>query len=389
MYFLLIVLTAAGFVFGDECQEFCIAKLGKAACSRGSFCKGSNRVCHSLLWRQDGNNICFHDGIDRTCTSKMLNSVKCFEAEQLATNANPVTTTTTTTTTITTSHPRTTTVSTVVVALRPTRPDRIPRPLPLTESVVVDESTGISYMKLSTLGRGATAEVIMARPSNGGPSVAIKKVLKDDLGRRREETAYQATQELEFFPRLIASFENGQYQYLVISLTGVSIQDFRKTGGGRHRTLPIESIGSIGLQMLDRIEVLHGIGFVHLDMYPNNIARGFGRDSNKLFLIDFGETRSYDAQSPDGQTRRADIRSLSHSLYQMLVPGTPHGDYKHFEDARPRISLEELCRGLPRPIFELFRYSHSVLGVDETPNYDYLRSLLHQLVPGYTGSLVL
>ena len=44
----------------------------------------------------------------------------------------------------------------------------------------------------------------------------------------------------------------------------------------------------IGLQVIDRIEALHTIGFVHRDIKPDNLAVGNKQKNNIIYLFDFG-----------------------------------------------------------------------------------------------------
>jgi serine/threonine protein kinase len=53
----------------------------------------------------------------------------------------------------------------------------------------------------------------------------------------------------------------------------------------------------IGLQIMDRLESLHKLGFTHQDLKPENILLGT-RDksdlrSSEIILVDFGLTRKY------------------------------------------------------------------------------------------------
>lgn len=48
---------------------------------------------------------------------------------------------------------------------------------------------------------------------------------------------------------------------------------------------------AIGLQLLDLLERLHALGFVHNDLKLENLVVG-NQDSNKIYLIDFGLAKS-------------------------------------------------------------------------------------------------
>lgn len=64
------------------------------------------------------------------------------------------------------------------------------------------------------------------------------------------------------------------------------------------RRFSIKTIANIGIELLERIEELHNLGFIHRDISPNNIVWLNFSDYNSiskdnLILIDFGIAVSY------------------------------------------------------------------------------------------------
>ena len=49
----------------------------------------------------------------------------------------------------------------------------------------------------------------------------------------------------------------------------------------------------IGSSMMDRIKELHECKYMHRDIKPQNFLIGHGKKENKLFLIDFGLSKSF------------------------------------------------------------------------------------------------
>ena len=51
----------------------------------------------------------------------------------------------------------------------------------------------------------------------------------------------------------------------------------------------------LGLQLLDSLQQLHSIGFIHQDLKPPNICIGNfeGSDTSKVYLIDMGLATQY------------------------------------------------------------------------------------------------
>jgi len=59
----------------------------------------------------------------------------------------------------------------------------------------------------------------------------------------------------------------------------------------------VKSVVQIGLQLIDRLKCLHEIGFLHMDLKPDNICIGSknfsSTESSQIFLIDFGISKTY------------------------------------------------------------------------------------------------
>lgn len=54
------------------------------------------------------------------------------------------------------------------------------------------------------------------------------------------------------------------------------------------KRLSLKSSLMVGRQVLDRLEVLHGLGYLHRDIKPDNLAVGIREHSKTIYLIDFG-----------------------------------------------------------------------------------------------------
>jgi serine/threonine protein kinase len=49
----------------------------------------------------------------------------------------------------------------------------------------------------------------------------------------------------------------------------------------------------LALQILDKIEILHNLGYVYTDVKPDNFLVGLGSESPFIFIIDFGHCKRY------------------------------------------------------------------------------------------------
>jgi serine/threonine protein kinase len=97
------------------------------------------------------------------------------------------------------------------------------------------------------------------------------------------------------------SISNNKCHYLVMNKLGPNLRTlFRKNTASRFST---KTIVQLGLQMTERIRKLHELGYLHMDIKPDNILLGTTNlrslDSSNIHLIDFGISKSY--LTPEGE----------------------------------------------------------------------------------------
>ncbi|KAL3118756.1 hypothetical protein niasHT_009604 [Heterodera trifolii] len=97
------------------------------------------------------------------------------------------------------------------------------------------------------------------------------------------------------------------FNYVVMSLIGRGLFDLLSKAGDVFS--PGTAIG-VSLQLFDALKALHKVGYLHLDVKPENatIGRAETNERRRIFLIDFGLARRYISQS--GRFRRE--RSKTH-----------------------------------------------------------------------------
>jgi serine/threonine protein kinase len=49
----------------------------------------------------------------------------------------------------------------------------------------------------------------------------------------------------------------------------------------------------VGLEMLDRLEQVHGKSIVHRDLKPDNFLTGTDASDRAIYIIDFGLSKKY------------------------------------------------------------------------------------------------
>lgn len=202
----------------------------------------------------------------------------------------------------------------------------------------------------------------------------------------------------------------GEYNAMVIDLLGPSLEDLFNYC---HRKFTFKTVIMLALQMICRIQYIHGRSFIHRDIKPDNFLMGVGRRGSTVHVIDFGLSKKYrdfnthrhipyrENKSLTGtaryasvnthlgieQSRRDDLESLGYVLiyfckgslpWQGLKATTKKQKYDRILEKKLCTSVETLCGGLPQEFAEFMVYCRS-LRFDERPDYLYLARLFKDL----------
>ncbi|SCU98033.1 LADA_0H10132g1_1 [Lachancea dasiensis] len=202
----------------------------------------------------------------------------------------------------------------------------------------------------------------------------------------------------------------GEYNAMVIDLLGPSLEDLFNYC---HRKFSFKTVMMLALQMICRIQYIHGRSFIHRDIKPDNFLMGVGRRGSTVHVIDFGLSKKYrdfsthhhipyrENKNLTGtaryasvnthlgieQSRRDDLESLGYVLiyfckgslpWQGLKANTKRQKYDRIMEKKLCISVEQLCAGLPVEFVEYMRYCRN-LRFDERPDYLYLARLFKDL----------
>jgi tau tubulin kinase len=271
------------------------------------------------------------------------------------------------------------------------------------------------------LGSGSFGEIYSAVDISGDakyPRHVAIKVEKCDKRKQVLKLELTAMKHLQSCDRVVRYVHSGRFQdvnFLVMEKLGENLAQLRKEYGKRSRFTMSTTI-RLGIQMLECIEGIHKLGFVHRDVKPANFVTNLDCGELpgpvRIYIIDFGLARKYilangEIRPPRSSAGfRGTVRYASINSHEMRELG-PHDDlwslfYSLVEFAtgalpwmnmrdktqvlavKKRFTNETLVDGLPHE-FLLFMRHLQALKYGDMPDYTYLKGLLTKVceVNGY------
>lgn len=288
------------------------------------------------------------------------------------------------------------------------------------------------------LGTGGVGCVVLGADSETGEDVAVKLVscIEEDNELLHEKLIYDhlhTSKDPIGIPRVYFHGNlSEEIEMLVMQRLGFSLQDYKEAYDGQ---IPITLVLLVALQALDRLEFIHDMGILHLDIKPGNVLVGKS-NPEVLYLVDFGFARSFldpgmnehvshckqgerdffgtldfashGMHTGSEMSRKDDLESLGYSLIYMIngeLPWTKdvYCEYPPFadKDLEFQVSIdgyapfwyretmtavtklgtddEELCDNIPcgHLFLEYFRRVRQ-LQFKERPDYRSLREILNR-----------
>eukprot|EP00755_Sulcionema_specki_P032666 Sspe_Gene.99234::Locus_72677_Transcript_1_1_Confidence_1.000_Length_1941::g.99234::m.99234/K08815/TTBK; tau tubulin kinase len=259
------------------------------------------------------------------------------------------------------------------------------------------------------LGQGSFGETYVGQERDDrSKTVAIKveKVMAQNKDALRLEV--MALKKLQICPAVVRYISSGKDErygvnYLVMERLGENLAELKKKA--HNQTFEYTTVIKLGLQMLSAIEGVHKLYYVHRDIKPSNFVIGMGEKANRIYLIDFGLARRYATDEGHRKPRekagfRGTVRYASINAHKYMelgrrddlwclfyviiefIRGLPWRKLKE-KDVIGEKKIEHTCEtGIVNGLdvcFTLFMKHLFTLDYESTPDYEYLRSLLHQI----------
>jgi eukaryotic-like serine/threonine-protein kinase len=150
----------------------------------------------------------------------------------------------------------------------------------------------LNYDILATLGQGARSTIYLAADPETGRRYALKHVKRDDPKDIRFVEQMEAEFEIskQFnHPNLRRTFELKVQKSLLLKVTEAFLLMEYFDGKAVDVYLPPDLMDALDIfsQAAQGLKFMHGLGYVHCDIKPNNILRS---DDGKVKVIDFGQS---------------------------------------------------------------------------------------------------
>ena len=210
-------------------------------------------------------------------------------------------------------------------------------------------------------------------------------------------------------PQVVYYGIEGNKSIMIMDLLGPSLEDLMNKC---NKKFSIKTVLMLADQMIKRVEYIHLRRIIHRDIKPDNFTIGHGKNSHRIFIIDFGLAKKYMSSTGEHikyregkgltgtaryasinthlgieQARRDDLESLGYVFVYFLKGSLPwqglrarniKDKYDKIKEKKILTKIEDLCSGLPE---EFSKYLSAVrkLKFTEKPDYAMLRNMFKNL----------
>jgi serine/threonine protein kinase len=120
-------------------------------------------------------------------------------------------------------------------------------------------------------------------------AVKIEPHENDTKLLKHETLVYQYLGNSEGLPKIMWFGKDEVNNYMVMQLLGDSLQTTKE----KYKTLSLNVVSNMMLQMTQRLQYIHERGLLHRDVKPENFLRGLNDRRYTLYLIDFGFCKKF------------------------------------------------------------------------------------------------
>lgn len=147
-----------------------------------------------------------------------------------------------------------------------------------------------NYDILEIVNEGSFGKIVSGINKITQEEVIIKISPKSEINLLKNEAIiYNYIKKINGFPVLKNFLSDENYSYLVLSKLDKNLFELKKM----YYTLTLKSVLQLGLQIFDRIKLLHSLKLLHRDIKPQNFMVGFGDKKNVIHIIDFGFCKKF------------------------------------------------------------------------------------------------
>ena len=277
----------------------------------------------------------------------------------------------------------------------------------------------MKYKLLNEIGKGSFGTVYLSIDKISKKEFALKIINNDSKGNIELDihNIFSNSQNANLFaPSIIETFTSNRHIYIVMELMHMNLEEIYILN---NRSFNKPTIYKLFLDMINSLNLLHQLGFIHRDIKPQNFM--IKLDENKcckLVLIDYGLSKKYIIQGKHieyktelnfvgslkfaslnahkliEQSRRDDMESICYVIIYLFLGSLPWKICTNDINSIKINKIGTLINNLDIDVSikSYIRYVKSLKFSDE-PNYDYLNKIIHnycrynKIVPNYEWNI--